>query len=159
MFNLYLDPFLFSCPDNKGDAGNFEDYIENIVFLRELEYACWVRIYIYEETNKVLLETSTYPTWKDLASLMQRFSIKHFQTKDIFNAVYSLLEKTPSVENRLKVKEILFENVKCSPTYHLKERHGFFTEHHNRLLIMMCIVCSFESEQESNQIFLTRYFN
>ena len=153
--DIYLDPFLFSCPHIDEGALAFENYVDNITSWRELRSISWAGAYISEKTAEILCSTNSYPFWGNIDTAIRKFNIQYLQTKDIIIVINSLLQKAPHIEKQIRIKEILTKDVKSKPSKHLKGRPVPFQEHHDRLLLMMCLACRFENKKEENQIFIT----
>ena len=130
MVNLYLDPFIFACPQPEQGYEELEHYIVSILLWRELRETSWATIYISARTFEVLNQTESYPLWEFFNNLGKQST----QRKDVFNIVNGLLNKLPKIEDRLKIKEILWDNMQCEPMYYLVGRHSLFVEHCQRLV-------------------------
>ena len=112
----------------------------------------WASIYISATTSEVLDQTESYPLWE----FFNKSGKQSTQRKDVLNLVHGLLQKLPTIEERLKIREILWENMQCEPMDFLVERHPLFIEQFHRLLALMSLLCLFEVITDSDQIVITR---
>jgi len=152
MVNLFLDPFIFACPQPDQGLQDLDHYIESILLWKELRETSWASIYISATTFEVLDQTESYPLWE----FFNKSGKQSTQRKDVLNLVHGLLQKLPTIEERLKIREILWENMQCEPVDFLVERHPLFIEQFHRLLALMSLLCLFEVITDSDQIVITR---
>lgn len=158
MPDLYLDPYLFACP-SPDRITDFERYIDNIVAWRDLTNVNSAAIYTTRSTIDVLFQTESYPLWDDLKKVLGILGIVNIQIKDIVNLVDSFLQKLPTIEDRLGIKELLTSNVNSTPSDHLTQRNEIFVEQYERLLVLMCLVQEVPNSLEQQQLMLTRDLN
>jgi hypothetical protein len=152
MVNLFLDPFIFACPQSEQGSEELERYIESILLWKELKETTWATIYVSAQTFDVLEETKSYPMW----DFVNRFGKQSIQRRDVLNTVNGLLNKLPNIEDRLSIREILWDDMQCAPIYYLHERHSLFIEQCQRLMAFMALFCIIESLKEDDQILITR---
>jgi hypothetical protein len=155
MVNLFLDPFVFACPQPEQGLEELDHYIESILLWKELSDTSWASIYISGMTYEVLDQTKSYPLWE----FFNKSGKQSTQRKDILNLVNALLKKLPAIEERLKIREILWENMQCEPMDFLVERQPMFIEQFHRLVALMSLLCLFEVIKDSDQIVITRNLN
>lgn len=159
MLNLYLDPYVFSCPAPEDGLEEIERYIDNILLWQELRGVSWAMVYVTSQTYEVLAETNGYPLWADLQGAIELLSMNHVQPQDVMDVVNGLLQKTPSIEEKLHIKEVLMNNVHSEPSEHLQRRLQIYIDHYHRILVFMCLNCHITEEREENQYFITRHLS
>ena len=66
MPDLYIDSFKLACPEGEDGLEIFEMYIRDIISMGELLNVNWLKIYVSAKLTEVLVETDSYPLWKEI---------------------------------------------------------------------------------------------
>lgn len=140
MRNIALDPFILAYPSEiETSAVEFEEYINQLLELKELQDEEQFNYVISSTTYYILTEKNNYPYWDTVKEKLIKHGLqKQFQPRDIIDTLNSLL-KNPSIEEKLEIEDILYENVVVNPQNVIEERPGIFVEELYRLLMFLCL--------------------
>lgn len=138
MAKVYLDPYVFAFPSGK-DASELEEYIDNIIAWRDLRDSSWLQICISNKTLELLTSTSSYPSWEDLKTTIDKLGMNEIQPQDIMTLINGLLNKLPYIEDFLGITDILIDKMAVNPNHHLQNRIEIFKESHFYLVTLMAI--------------------
>jgi len=161
MYNFYIDPFLLAYPRADVEIEEFENYInsltswgEEIEKIKDINFA---GIYTSAQTAEILAEENGYPERNELEKTIKNLNLQRtVQPRDIIILIEGLM-RFPFIEDRLKLNEILIDNIECNPSCHIDERNSIFIEHYNRLAILMCLLCKLKNFEDKTQILVTRH--
>ena len=156
MLNLYLDPFVFVCPNPADGAGEFDCYIDTLVLLEDIRQSDWIHVYMMASTNEVLLSTDSYPMWDSLEKAIAYHNASEIQTRDVMTVINSLLQRVPQIEDAFQISEILVEEIQYQPNYHVQNRATPFIEHYLRILSLACLICEINGMDQREQVFITK---
>lgn len=163
MINLFLDPFIFACPQIDEGFEQFQKYIDDIISWRMLRKVRWASFYVSSQTLDALVDTESYPQglWEELKQAINALGIRHVQPKDVIKLVDELIQKSYKIEDKLTINDILLDpsSIQCEPSYYLIGRSPIFVEQYHRLLILIGLYCQLEMSEERCQIVITRHLS
>lgn len=154
MINLFIEPFVFSCPLRGDGDTQLESFIDQIAFLNYLRDINWASLFISTDTYEVLFDANRYPSWEHIDEMINTFELQ-IQTKDIFDVVTDLLLNLPAIEEHLGIKEMSFQDIKCLPDLHLMGRSSNCITSYHRLLLIMWLLCKITKSDTKKQILIT----
>lgn len=140
MKNIAIDPYILAYPNETNTSiDEFEDYINRLLELNQLQDEMNLNYVISGNTAALLTITNNYPDWATLKVELSRYGLDGiYQPKDIFATLDKLL-KNQCIEEISNTEEILYENVYISPNELIENRPINYTDELFRLLMYMCL--------------------
>lgn len=140
MKNVALDPFVLAYPsETETSATEFEEYINQLLDLKELQDKEQFDYVISNTTLDILTEKNNFPYWETVKENLVRHGLQsQYQPRDIIDTVTSLI-KNPSIEGKLKIEDILFDEVIVAPKSVIEKRPSVYVEELYRLLMLLCM--------------------
>jgi hypothetical protein len=156
MVDLFLDPFVLSCPSDADDEGQLERYLTSLLQWRDLAEMECIRLYTTARAAEVLTDTGGFPPWQRVRTLIERFDMtEELGPQDVFNVLQRFTDRSLTIEDRLGIDEILIDDVECVPDSH-RARDLPFADGLERLLAMVCLLVELDNSPPSSQLVLTR---
>jgi len=156
MISVCVDPFVLACPDSCADPLALEDYIDNLLAWNDLRKAEWVEVTLPSRAFEILYETNDYPRWDSLKSAIRALGITHIQPEDVITLVNALLEKAPSLEERLEIEGLSYQHITIEPSTHLAVRPAHYVEHFQHLAVVIGLSSLYEDTSQRHMIIITR---
>jgi hypothetical protein len=141
MTSIFIDPYILAYPiqEENFSVNDFEDYIQNLLSWRELKDVNWSEIFVSKNTSEILMEFNDYPQWETLRDSLAKSGLNQiYQPKDIIGIIDGFLH-LPSIEEKLGISDILFDDFVLNPNRHLDNRPSIYSDEHNRLLMLMML--------------------
>lgn len=157
MTNVYLDPIIFACPSSEDGNEAFEEYIKNLISWRELTSIEWANVFISDQTLDLLAITNSYPLWPNLERVIAELEMEDIQPHDVLTIFNSLLQKTLTFEEFFGINDILVESLHCSPSIQFENVSSSYQEHHERLLMFICLLQKLNEIHPDDQIMITKF--
>ncbi len=158
MPDLYIDSFKFVCPKGEDGLEIFEIYIRDIISMGELLSVNWLKIYVSAKLTEVLVETDTYPLWKEVEKAIDYLGLQdEIPLRSVFHTINRLSFKKSTVEDKFEIEDILIDEdeYQCVPSYHYSDRLPPFIENYQDFTSKICFCCRLNDLQNSDSYFLT----
>lgn len=139
MSHIYLDAYLFTCPEPQKGPQIFIQYIENLISWHEIKKADWVEVCISRNASEVLAEANAFPPYSQINEALNDFSITHIQARDVGMMITSFLTKSKTIEEELDIDDLLFEDLTINPRISFDDRPILFKDHINLLTVLIAL--------------------
>lgn len=154
MPDLYIDSFKIACPKGEEGLEVFEIYIRDIILIGELLDVNWLQIYVSAKLTEVLVETESYPLWKEVEKAIDYLGLQdEIPLRSVFYTINKLFKKC-TVEDKCGIVDILVDNYQSVPSYHYSGRLPPFVENYEDFTSKICFCCHLKL-QNRDLYFLT----
>ena len=155
MPEMLVDPYLLRCPPDGADLGEFEEYVVKLSALRELTSLRWAELRSSAKAFRLLSEHSGFPDWERLEDAIRVGDTPTVQVHDIVALVFEFLSR-PAFEDRLSVRDVLADDVRCVPELMLTSRPRAFREEFERSAVLLCVAQVVDQRTPDDLIIVTR---
>jgi hypothetical protein len=128
MLDLYIDSFALGCPSRGAGPAEFETYLDRLLALFGLYEDGCIRPVVAADALRVLSDSQSYPVWAEMPQLNTA------QRGDVLRIVFTLLDRSPKIEDRTRIAAVLLHDAQCTPDGHLAGRAPIFVEHYHELV-------------------------
>jgi hypothetical protein len=137
MTDVVIDPFILAYP-TENDIINFEDYIFNILEIKEMMDVKNIKLLISKNTSEILTVENNYPEWADLDKSIKLFGLSDvIQPKDVIVTLNGILKST-ELEERTNINEILYDKLDYDSSI-LNDFHKKYRDEIERLFVLFVI--------------------
>lgn len=92
-----------------------------------------------QKASDILIEYNNYPYWDNLKATLIKTGLNEFyQARDIIDVVDGLLQLR-SIEEKLDLIDVLFDDVEVAPDDYLEPRPTVYTDEFKRILVLMAL--------------------
>lgn len=141
MTNIFIDPYILAYPseDDSPTSNELERYLENILSWRNLKDFHLTDIFTSKQASDILIEYNNYPYWDSLKATLTKTGLnEYYQPRDIIEVIEGLLQLR-SIEEKLNLIDVLFDDVEIDPDDYLAQRPIVYTNEFKKILLLMSL--------------------
>lgn len=160
MVSLIVDPFVLATPDIGDGRQSIQRYVQDLLDWSTLLEEDWISVLITERAAECLQADDCYPLYPSLATAFKLCDIQEFDVNTVTSVANSLLQRTPSLEQRFGVADILVDPpLTVIPDVPGTRKLATVGEELSRCLGMVALLVQHQPDRVPNQRLATRDSN
>lgn len=115
MPSVTIDAGVLAPPTENGSADDARRYVNTLLDWRKFLDESWVAVYMSARASEVLFEDKLYPLRERLRNLFEVNGIEEFDVNTVARVADTLLQITPSLEERFSISDVLTDGLSVDP--------------------------------------------
>ena len=113
--SVTIDAGVLAPPKEDGSAEDARGYVNTLLDWRKFLDELWIAVYMSERASEVLFEDELYPLRESLRNLFATNGIEEFDVNTVATVADTLLQLTPSLEERFSISDVLTDGLSVDP--------------------------------------------